>query len=65
MEQTFAEFNLSWPLWSGLDTNMLGRLIMAEIGRDFTEKFNESSWAFLAQRCSNKQGRYVAVAEYE
>lgn len=28
------------------------------------EKFNESSPAFLAQRCLNIRGRYVVVAEY-
>lgn len=45
--------------------NMFSRLIEAEENRDFTENFNEYPHAFLAQRCSNKRGRYMAVAEYK
>ncbi|KAB1213306.1 hypothetical protein CJ030_MR5G003624 [Morella rubra] len=43
---------------------MLGKLIEAEDSMDFMEKFNEYPRRFLAQRCSNKRGGYVTVAEY-
>lgn len=39
--------------------NLASRLQMAD-----SQKINEASRGFLTQRCSNKAGRYVAIAEY-
>ncbi|KAB1204827.1 hypothetical protein CJ030_MR8G007181 [Morella rubra] len=43
--------------------NMASRL-QVDIHKEFVVKYNEASRAFLAQRCSNKAGRYVAIAEF-
>lgn len=44
--------------------NMSDKLMKAGAGSDFSSKFNESGHGFLAQRCLNKGGRYVAIVEY-
>lgn len=35
---------------------------MVDRMEDFVVKFNESSRAFLAQRCANKRGRFLMIA---
>ncbi|KAB1223872.1 5'-3' exoribonuclease 4 [Morella rubra] len=44
--------------------NMSDKLLVASTAVDFASKFNESRRGFLAQRCCNKGGRYIAVVEY-
>lgn len=44
--------------------NLLGKLLMVPGNQDNASKFKEAFHAFLAQRCSNKFGKYVAIAEY-
>lgn len=44
--------------------NLFGKLVELIVARDFSERFNEPLRLFLAQRCSNKCGRYVALAEF-
>ncbi|KAB1219901.1 hypothetical protein CJ030_MR3G009543 [Morella rubra] len=44
--------------------NMSNKLMAASPAVDFASKFNEYRRSFLAQRCCNKGGRYVAVVEY-
>lgn len=44
--------------------NLASRLLVVDGQRDVTLKFNESLSAFLAQRCSNKARRYVAISEF-
>ncbi|KAB1215950.1 putative ADP-ribosylation factor GTPase-activating protein AGD8 [Morella rubra] len=44
--------------------NLASRLQMVDNKKEVVVKFNEASRGFLAQRCSNKAGRYVAVAEF-
>lgn len=44
--------------------NMANKLLVAEAACSFVLKFNEALRAFLAQRCSNKARRYVAIIEY-
>ncbi|KAB1223594.1 hypothetical protein CJ030_MR2G024115 [Morella rubra] len=43
---------------------MVDKLMEAPTDVDFASKFNDFGHSFLAQRCSNKGGRYVAVVEY-
>lgn len=43
---------------------MIGRMMGVIVGIDFASKFNESSCAFMVQRCSNKGGWYVVFREY-
>lgn len=43
--------------------NLASRLQVGD-NKEFVVKFNEASRAFLAQRCSNRAGRYVAIAEF-
>ncbi|KAB1209586.1 Calcium-transporting ATPase 9, plasma membrane-type, partial [Morella rubra] len=44
--------------------NMSDKLMVASTAVDFASKFTESRRGFLAQRCCNKGGRYIAVVEY-
>ncbi|KAB1210183.1 UBX domain-containing protein 1 [Morella rubra] len=44
--------------------NMAEKLMAAVGGRSFVSKANDVARAFLAQRCANKAGRYVAIAEF-
>lgn len=44
--------------------NMVNKLRTTEKTKDFVAKFNESSRAFLAQRCTNSHGRYLMIAQY-
>lgn len=44
--------------------NLFGRLVKGKEARDFLLKFNDSSHAFLAQRCSNRNGCYVVLAKF-
>lgn len=44
--------------------NMLDKLRMVDRMEDFVAKFKESSRAFLAQRCANKRGRFLMIAQY-
>jgi hypothetical protein len=44
--------------------NMIDKLRMADRREDFVAKFDESSRAFLAQRCANKRGRFLMIAQY-
>ncbi|KAB1223886.1 Ribonuclease P protein subunit p29 [Morella rubra] len=44
--------------------NMSDKLLVASTAVDFASKFTESRRGFLAQRCCNKGGRYIAVVEY-
>ncbi|KAB1221118.1 Mediator of RNA polymerase II transcription subunit 25 [Morella rubra] len=44
--------------------NMSDKLLVASHAVDFASKFTESRHGFLAQRCCNKGGRYIAVVEY-
>ncbi|KAB1214179.1 Mitogen-activated protein kinase 16 [Morella rubra] len=44
--------------------NMSDKLLVASHAVDFASKFTESRRGFLAQRCCNKGGRYIAVVEY-
>lgn len=44
--------------------NMSDSLLKAGATSDFSSKFTESGHGFLAQRCLNKGGQYVAIVEY-
>ncbi|KAB1208245.1 hypothetical protein CJ030_MR7G027342 [Morella rubra] len=61
--------------WKALSSIFLGRFgavwmvnmasrLQVDVNKEFVIKFNEASRAFIAQRCSNKVGRYVAIAEF-
>ncbi|CAA2970300.1 Hypothetical predicted protein [Olea europaea subsp. europaea] len=45
--------------------NMVDRLRKRSEVDECVFKFNESSRAFLAQRCVNHRGRYLMIAQYE
>ncbi|KAB1219725.1 hypothetical protein CJ030_MR3G019178 [Morella rubra] len=47
-----------------LMVNMTEKLMASGPATDFALKFNEARRGFLAQRSSNRGGRYVAVVEY-
>ncbi|KAB1207900.1 hypothetical protein CJ030_MR7G024262 [Morella rubra] len=53
-----GKFGVCWLV------NMSHSLLKAGTTSDFSSKFNESGCGFLAQRCLNKGGRYVAIVEY-
>lgn len=44
--------------------NLVEKLLTVAGNQAIALKFNEASRAFLAQRYSNKAGRYVAIAQY-
>lgn len=54
----FGRFGVVWL------ANLFGKLVDSTEVRDFSEYFNESKRAFLAQRCSNKNSSYMVLAEF-
>lgn len=53
-----------WKFAAVWMVNMTDKLLKAGTCTNFALKFNEAHRGFLAQCCSNKGGRYVAVVEY-
>lgn len=54
----FGKYGVVWL------ANLFGKLVESKESRDLSENFNKLSRTFLAQKCGNKSGRYVALAEF-
>ncbi|KAB1223298.1 hypothetical protein CJ030_MR2G007847 [Morella rubra] len=55
---SLGRFGVVWTV------NLVSKLLAADAAIPFALKFNKASIAFLAQRCGNKAGHYVAIIEY-